>query len=144
MRYNKCNPYLKPSALWRSCKCCKWYFNLICLYALLFAYPMTRDLEIPGLWLISKIMPIHKNGDKKDVCNNRPVANLSVLVTACLQQRCFKAGPDTISTSKFLMFISRSITSPILTSYWSLNMPPLLDSPISTLYHIVSSKKDLH
>ena len=31
---------------------------------------------MPGQWLISKIIPVHKKGDKKCVENYRPVANL--------------------------------------------------------------------
>ena len=32
--------------------------------------------EIPGQWLISKVIPVHKKGNKSEVCNYRPVANL--------------------------------------------------------------------
>ena len=35
-----------------------------------------RDTEIPGQWLISKIVPIHKKGSKQQIENYRPVANL--------------------------------------------------------------------
>ena len=35
-----------------------------------------RDKCVPGQWLISKIIPVHKKGDKKCVENYRPVANL--------------------------------------------------------------------
>ena len=35
---------------------------------------MTR--EIPGQWLISKIIPVHKKGSRSDCTNYRPVANL--------------------------------------------------------------------
>ena len=31
---------------------------------------------VPGQWLISKIIPVHKKGDKKCVENYRPIANL--------------------------------------------------------------------
>ena len=32
--------------------------------------------EIPGQWLISKIIPVHKKGSRSDCANYRPVANL--------------------------------------------------------------------
>ena len=35
-----------------------------------------REMKVPGQWLISKIIPVHKKGDKKCVENYRPVANL--------------------------------------------------------------------
>ena len=35
-----------------------------------------RDRVIPGQWLISKIVPVHKKGDKSVIENYRPVANL--------------------------------------------------------------------
>ena len=35
-----------------------------------------RDTELPEQWLISKIIPVHKKGDKSSIENYRPVANL--------------------------------------------------------------------
>ena len=35
-----------------------------------------RDQAIPGQWLISKIIPVHKKGEKVMIENYRPVANL--------------------------------------------------------------------
>ena len=35
-----------------------------------------RDFAIPGQWLISKIIPVHKKGSKGEIVNYRPVANL--------------------------------------------------------------------
>ena len=35
-----------------------------------------RDQVIPGQWLMSKIIPIHKKGEKSMIENYRPVANL--------------------------------------------------------------------
>ena len=35
-----------------------------------------RDRKVPGQWLISTIIPVHKKGDKKCVENYKPVANL--------------------------------------------------------------------
>ena len=35
-----------------------------------------RDKTVPGQWLISKIIPVNKKGDKKVIENYRPVANL--------------------------------------------------------------------
>ena len=35
-----------------------------------------RDCKIPGQWLISKIIPVHKKGSKQEIVNYRPVANL--------------------------------------------------------------------
>ena len=35
-----------------------------------------RDKTVPGQWLISKVVPVHKKGDKNMVENYRPVANL--------------------------------------------------------------------
>ena len=35
-----------------------------------------RDKKVLGQWLISKIIPVHKKGDKKCIENYRPVANL--------------------------------------------------------------------
>ena len=41
------------------------------LFALIY-----RDKIVPGQWLISKIIPVHKKGDKRCIENYRPVANL--------------------------------------------------------------------
>ena len=35
-----------------------------------------REKRVPGQWLISKIIPVHKKGYKKCVENYRPIANL--------------------------------------------------------------------
>ena len=35
-----------------------------------------RDGIVPGQWLISKIIPVHKKWDKSMIENYRPVANL--------------------------------------------------------------------
>ena len=35
-----------------------------------------KDQKLPGQWLISKIIPIHKKGERNLIENYRPVANL--------------------------------------------------------------------
>ena len=37
----------------------------------------TRD--IPDQWKVSKILPLHKKGDKKDINNYRPISNICSL-----------------------------------------------------------------
>ena len=44
---------------------------LTSLFALIY-----RDKIVPGQWLISKIIPVHKKGNKQMIENYRPVANL--------------------------------------------------------------------
>ena len=44
---------------------------LISLFKLIY-----RDTMVPEQWLISKIIPVHKKGDKSSIENYRPVANL--------------------------------------------------------------------
>ena len=57
----------------------------VCVVPVLYRFPrsLINSFEllwwsnsIPGQWLISKIIPVHKKGDKKCIENYRPVANL--------------------------------------------------------------------
>ena len=47
--------------------------------------------QIPEQWLISRIIPIHKKGDKNNISNYRPIANL------CAMSKLFERFNSTIN-----------------------------------------------
>ena len=52
---------------------------LVKLFVLLY-----RDMKVPGQWLISTIIPVHKKSDKKSIENYRLVANLCCILKVFL------------------------------------------------------------
>jgi len=52
---------------------------------------------IPAAWKVSRIVPVHKKGDKKNVANYRPISNisgLSKIFERCLITKLRKIDPD--------------------------------------------------
>jgi len=55
--------------------------------------------KIPNAWKVSRIVPIHKKGDKKIVCNYRPISNisgLSKIFERCIIEKLRKIDPDVL------------------------------------------------
>lgn len=81
------------------------FFNEICVKG------------IPRAWKLAMVRPLHKNGNKKDISNYRPISNLcslAKLYERCILRKLDQIGDDTVGENQHGFRKSRSTTTAAL------------------------------